>query len=224
MKLKYFLRGLGVGILFSAIVLALSFYNKPKENLTEEEILERAEKYGLMTEEEWKNRQMEKALENMGNQEASPDAIAADGVSPDAIDSASNGESTDSKDTSDSGSFTDSKDDSDSESPAASREPADSEKPSESKKPSESEKPSATKKPDSEKTPPPSMLAEIVVKSGMVSSEVAEDLERQGIVKDAYDFDDYMCSNGFAPQIQSGTFYVPKGASYLEIAQILMGR
>lgn len=207
MKLKYFLRGLGVGILFSAIILALSFYNKPKENLTKDEILERARKFGLMTEDEWKESRIEDALHNIGENPASQGAVSVNTATNGALD--------------------------ENQAAEASHKPSD-EQPKESSLP----KPDKTKTPepddskeeqnpdnpqeDEGKTPLPSLLAEIVVTSGMVSSEVAEDLESKGIVDDAYDFDKYMCDNGFAPQIQAGTFYVPKGATYLEIAEILM--
>lgn len=201
-----------MGILFSAIVLALSFYNKPKENLTKDEIIERAKKFGLMTEQEWEKDRISKTLENMGGQTATPDSISDNTGSQGAL----GGDKT-----ADAG---------------ATKKPT--QKPKEDTKgtdspvsmtPSNEPSSEPSNEPDDEskedeKTPLPSLLAQIVVRGGMVSSEVAEDLERQGIVEDAYDFDQYMCDNGFAPQIQVGTFYVPKGATYLEIAEILMGK
>lgn len=208
MKLKYFMRGLGVGILFSAVVLALSFYNKPKENLTKDEIIERAKKFGLMTEQEWEEDRVSKTLENMGTQTATPDSISDNTGSRGALGD----------DKADAG---------------ATKKP--SAKPQEDKDKTDSPvsmtpsnepsgEPDEEEPKEDDKTPLPSLLAQVVVRGGMVSSEVAEDLERQGIIEDAYDFDQYMCDNGFAPQIQVGTFYVPKGATYLEIAEILMGR
>ncbi len=212
MKLKYFLRGLGVGILFSALVLALSFYNKPKENLTEAMIIERAKNMGMMTEQEWKDSQMEDALKNMGDQEATGEALAGGdpGEKEGNEDSASSSEPSATKKPSTQ---------KPSASPSGSASPDTLAPPKESATPKPSSSPKASKKP---KDPSDGYLAEIVVETGMVSSQVAEDLERQGIVKDAYDFDQYMCDNGFAPQIQGGTFYIPKGSSYLEIAEILM--
>lgn len=212
MKLKYFMRGLGVGILFSAIILALSFYNKPKENLTKEEILERARKFGLMTEQEWEEGRLNKTLTNKSDQTATPGAVSENTGSGGAIegDKVADADRTDV--------------------PENSAQPDNDVQGEEDKTDSPvsmtpSNEPSReTDKPKDDRTPLPSLLAVIEVKGGMVSSEVAEDLQNQGIVEDAYDFDQYMCDNGFAPQIQVGTFYVPKGATYLEIAEILMGK
>lgn len=216
MKLKYFMRGLGVGVLFSAVILALSFYNKPKENLTKEEILERARKFGLMTEQEWEEVKLNKTLTNMSDQTATPGSVSESTGSGGAIggDKTASADGTDAPQNSAGPDADDTGNTDRTDSPVSmtpSNEPS-------------NEPSGETEKPEDDRTPLPSLLARIEVRGGMVSSEVAEDLQKQGIVDDAYDFDQYMCENGFAPQIQAGTFYVPKGATYLEIAEILMGK
>lgn len=218
MKLKYFMRGLGVGILFSAVILALSFYNKPKENLSKDEILERARKFGLMTEQEWEEEKLNKTLVNMTGQPATSGAVSAETGSEGAINDKVEG-SKDSPDfvTSSNPPEGTGKPTGDTQSTDAPVSMTPSNPPAETDEPDKD-------KPEDDKTPLPSLLAVIEVKGGMVSSEVAEDLQMQGIIDDADDFDQYMCDNGFAPQIQVGTFYVPKGATYLEIAEILMGK
>jgi len=52
MKLKYYMRGMGVGIILTALILAIS--NKPKE-LTDEEIIQRASKLGMVMKEDSSN-------------------------------------------------------------------------------------------------------------------------------------------------------------------------
>ena len=47
MKLKYYMRGLGIGILLTTIIFVLSGYNKV---LTDEEIKERAAELGMVSE------------------------------------------------------------------------------------------------------------------------------------------------------------------------------
>ncbi|WP_028236311.1 endolytic transglycosylase MltG [Pseudobutyrivibrio sp. MD2005] len=52
MRLKYYLRGIGVGILFATLLLAISFHfgkdNLGKRDLTEQEIIARAEALGMV--------------------------------------------------------------------------------------------------------------------------------------------------------------------------------
>ena len=49
MKLKYFMRGLGIGIIFGAIVMLAAAAGKTdKEKLSNEEIIKRAEKLGMV--------------------------------------------------------------------------------------------------------------------------------------------------------------------------------
>ena len=50
MKLKFYLRGLGIGIAITALVMGLALGNRPKEKLTDEEIRQRAEQLGMVDE------------------------------------------------------------------------------------------------------------------------------------------------------------------------------
>lgn len=49
MKLKYYLRGLGIGVLVTTIILAIALNNKPME-LTDAQIKERAKQLGMVEE------------------------------------------------------------------------------------------------------------------------------------------------------------------------------
>ena len=50
MKLKYFLRGLGSGVVITSIILTLSFQGRNSE-MSEAEIIKRAEELGMVQEE-----------------------------------------------------------------------------------------------------------------------------------------------------------------------------
>lgn len=52
MKLKYYLRGLGVGIICTAVIMGIALSGKEKEKLTDAEIIERARLLGMVMEEE----------------------------------------------------------------------------------------------------------------------------------------------------------------------------
>ena len=47
MKLKYYLRGLGIGMMVTAIVLTLSFTSRRSGNLTDSEIRQKARDLGM---------------------------------------------------------------------------------------------------------------------------------------------------------------------------------
>ena len=51
MKLKYYLRGLGIGIILTTIILTIS-YSGRKTELTDEEIIKRAEVLGMVMKED----------------------------------------------------------------------------------------------------------------------------------------------------------------------------
>lgn len=59
------------------------------------------------------------------------------------------------------------------------------------------------------------------VKSGLLSSSVAREMKKAGIIKDADDFDQYLEESGYSRKIRSGTYSIPSGASYEEIAKII---
>ena len=51
--------------------------------------------------------------------------------------------------------------------------------------------------------------------------DVANKLENAGIIDDADDFNDYLCENGYASNIQNGKFTIASDMSYREIAETI---
>lgn len=60
MKLKYYLRGLGIGIICTAIIMGIALSGKEKEKLTDAEIVERARLLGMVMAEEADSEKEEK--------------------------------------------------------------------------------------------------------------------------------------------------------------------
>lgn len=60
-----------------------------------------------------------------------------------------------------------------------------------------------------------------VVRSGLLSSSVAREMEEAGIIDDADAFDDYIEKNGYGKQLRSGKYKIPDGADYETIAKII---
>ena len=52
MKFKYFLRGLGVGIIFASIVCLTAYQGNAKKEITDEEIIRRAKELGMIEKED----------------------------------------------------------------------------------------------------------------------------------------------------------------------------
>ena len=60
MKLKYYLRGLGVGVICTAIIMGIALSGNKKEKLTDAEIIERARLLGMVMEEDSGGKSSEK--------------------------------------------------------------------------------------------------------------------------------------------------------------------
>ncbi len=247
MNLKFYLRGLGVGIFVTALIMGLVVGGK-KETLSDEEIRERARELG-MTEES----------------NALVDALAPEGIvqpleEPEPMDTPEKmPEPTGSPEGT--AEPTDSLEPTDSPEPTGSDEPTGTPKKTEAPRstpreiaeptapPKETEAPTAapTKTPedeqakDSEGTSTPlapgaapddgagsagtgSGAGSIQVNSGEGSDVVCRKLEEAGVISSATEFDAYLYQNGYDKKIRTGSFDIPAGASYEEIAQILVRR
>jgi len=96
-------------------------------------------------------------------------------------------------------------------------------------KPTEVPTPEPTQTPTVEPTKEPTRETEdetpavitIVVKSGATSYSVSKQLAENGLVESATAYDKYLCNNGYAERIQVGTFDITMGSSQQEIAKII---
>lgn len=67
-------------------------------------------------------------------------------------------------------------------------------------------------------------IYKLTIERGNNSYVVAAMLEKMGAVKNAADFDSYLCNNGYAVFLRIGTYEIPQGATYETIAHIITGR
>ncbi len=224
MKLKYYLRGLGTGIVVTALVLGISL-SHGKENISDEEIKKRAAELGMV--EEFKS--LEEASKEKDTKEAEADemkvsgneaegnqASAEDGTADDKI-SAGN-ETADDK-TTDENQVADSKTPEDSQNVVkAEQEQAKADESKENEK-EDSGQPEAEKE-ESGKPAVKSIVLE--VRSGDGSLSVAKRAEKAGLVADAEEFDRFLCSGGYDKKICTGKHEIPEGATMEEIAKLLI--
>ena len=64
-------------------------------------------------------------------------------------------------------------------------------------------------------------LKRFVVNSGDSSWTVSKSLKSKGLIDNDKEFDSYLCSNGYSQRINPGTFNIPDGSSYQDIAKII---
>lgn len=221
MRLKIFLRGLGVGIAFSAVVMLIC-----TSTLSEDFIIEKAKEYGMVMKDDKSSEssKTEESIDKLKDEIASSKPVESKmpETSPSSVPS-----------------------DSPSKEPQASKTPAPTKTVEPSKKPESTQtvKPSkkpeptktveSTKAPQSSKKPEPTMTVEptkapadgskvtFTISRGMASYSAAKVLEQSGLVKSAKDFDSYLCKNKLDSRVKAGTFTATKGMTYAELAKII---
>ena len=67
-------------------------------------------------------------------------------------------------------------------------------------------------------------LVSVVIEGGATSYSVCQQLEQLGLVEDAAGFDEYLCGMGYSRSVLEGTFYIAPGTSQEEIARIITGK
>lgn len=194
MKLKYYLRGLGIGILVTAVIMGVTQGSR-KETLSDREIRERAAALGMV-----------EPGNSLADLEAAETPAATE--TPEAV-----------------------------ETPAATEIPEAAETPAATETPEAAETPAATEAPASTETPevtarPTQKPAEeeegssytFEIQAGDSSYQVAYRLQQAGLVADARDFDNYLCSKGYDRKLKTGSYEIPETATEEEISEILCGR
>lgn len=228
MNLKYYLRGLGIGIVMTALIMGITAAGKNKP-LSDSEIIERAKALG-MTEESTlladaaeNGLQEEEKITTNGNEEADQnqeEAAAATAVPEDAAEATLVPEITP-KPTLAATSV-----------PEATLKPTTEPTAVPTLKPTTAPTAVPTLKPSPTPTakPTPSASATpakelegitIQVNSGDGSYTVCKKLEEAGLVDSASDFDTYLCEKGYDKRINVGSFTITEGAEPDQIAKIL---
>ena len=64
----------------------------------------------------------------------------------------------------------------------------------------------------------------IVIQKGATSYSVSKDLETAGLIENAKTFDRYLCDEGYSKSIRAGAYTIKSGESEAEIAKIITGK
>ncbi len=205
MKFKYFLRGLGTGIIFTSIICLMAFQNGDSRNISDKEIIERAKELGLVEKKE--------TVKDVFASEKSSEEMTEKKMTEEQKESEENT----TKEKMSKEKTTEEK---------ATEETITEEKTTEEKS---TEKKTTEKKTTEEKTTEKNTTEQsttevkdktvtITIKGGSTSFPVCQKLQELGVIKDATDFDNYLIKNGYANRIRVGTHTLTIGMSYEEIA------
>lgn len=203
--LKYYLRGLGIGIAVTALILTVFYHTKGK--MSDSEIKEQASKLGMV---------MAPTTEDSLFNKPNPDDDESDTSDEDESGEKTSGEkdneeNTETKET-----------EKPTEKETETEEPT--EKETETEKPTEkpTEKETETEEETEEQPPKPQAItASIEIRSGMFSEAVSRLLEEAGIISNAAEFNMYLENNGYSERICVGTFTVSSDMSYEQLARII---
>ena len=222
MKLKYYLRGLGIGILVTAMIMGISAGRQ--KQMSDEEVRARARELGMVE---------STTLSNLGLQ-SNKETETGDSIEEKPDDSKNETEPTDSKvvETESEDYHTTETEPTDSEvvktEPAngqvAETEPADGQVVE--KEPADDQvvetEPAG---PSFDETVSNDVkVVTITIASGESSVTVSNSLEKAGLVESASSYDKYLCSNGYDKKIITGTYHIPMGSTYEDIAKVIIGK
>lgn len=214
MRLKDYLRGLGMGMIVVVLILAIAGGDR---TMTDEEIIARARQLGMVD--------GNQTLTNIKDKEPYEDSVTVESVE-EATDTAE--DTKESSEPEETGEVTESSDTEETEETTKSSEAEETEETTKSSEAEEMEETTesleAEKSEENETSVAGSASEEkitITVQRGDSSVSVSKDLAEAGAVESAKDFDRYLCENGYDKKISIGTFQITLGATYEEIAKII---
>ena len=215
MKLKYYLRGLGIGMAVTALILGISFSGRQgqeAQTLTDEQIRERASELGMVDSSELTLAALQNSAQPQITMEPEVTEESETMTEPEAT--AEPETATEPKATAEPEMTT---------KPEATAEPEMTTKPETTAEPEMTTKPEATKEPELITAPEQSQTT-ITIKKGSDSGSVSRMFYEAGLVENAKAFDNYLCNNGYSRSINPGIYEIAPGTSEEEIAKIITGK
>lgn len=199
MNLKYYLRGLGIGMVVAAILMGVA--TQGSKPMTDAEIKERAAQLGMVE---------QKVLADI--------ATESPGQTSEAVQAPTQKPTTE---------VTQAPTEVPTEVPAseATQEPASAPTEASTQKPTEAPTQEPTSAPTEAPTSEPQENGEetvvLVIRSGESSWTVSKNLVTLGLIDDAAAFDSFLSRGGYDKSIHTGEFKIAKGATFEEIAKII---
>lgn len=250
MGLKFYLRGLGVGIVVTALIMGIATSVNSKEILSDDEIRERAKGLGMVEESTVLADTFAQGSAGSPDEEEKAEPVSLSSPEKSEETKPQKGEETspaageEEATQAPEGGEGDSEEDGEektaepSVTPRATTEP--SETPAPTAAPTETPSPVAASTPAGTPTAEPAEISAAVptpepaaseqqgesvtiqIVSGDSSLAVCKKLAQAGLVESANEYDSYLCQNGYDKRIRAGSFEIPVGAGKDEIAGIIL--
>jgi len=201
MKLKYYLRGMGVGIILAAVVIGIA---SPDEKLSDEEIIRRATALGMVMKDNDEEK-LDKIIGEINPSGGEPTNVPSAPAQAES-DNESDNDNIDS-DNSDNGNIGGDN--------AAITEVPDENTQAEGTGEADEEKEAEAEEPEQ---------ITFTIEGGMSSIKVSKLLKEKGLIDDADDFNQYVVSQGKAHVLRPGTYTLPSNSGYKEILEAIVNR
>lgn len=203
MKLKYYLRGLGIGIICTAIIMGIAFSGNKKETMTDTEIIERARLLGMVMPEDTDESSEPEEQDLSDNKTSKPEEkdnsgsknTAGDGKKDDQINNKAednDGSGADKAQGSQQG-----------------------------ENPSDSTTADSAQTDNNGQQKPAQEMVQIEIKKGEFSDTVCQKLFQAGLISDAEAFNSYLTQKGVDQSLRTGVYQFPVGATQDQIIEIL---
>ena len=217
MNLKYYLRGLGVGIVVTSLILGIGLGSR-KETLSNEEIKERARELGMVEESITVAEAAAQKEEEAQEAEATVAPVPEENAESDAEPIVNAEPEVSSEPAVSTGAAPET-----SEEPnvSAASEPAASTAPEAGATPEAGVKPVADEAEEDSGTAPEQEIVDITINPGEGSYVISQKLEQSGLIDDAAEYDAYLCDNGYHTKLRAGVHKIPMGSTREEIAKLL---
>jgi hypothetical protein len=234
MKLKYYLRGLGIGIILTTLILTISRVN---HKMSDQEIINKAMELGMVMKEDPKGNLYdvlgEESSDTKGDEPTqAPDSDKTPAITPSVTPAEASGDSAGTQVTG-----TPEENSTEATDPAAGEtsdtqtdeqtqditQPSDTTQITDEQGTEAADNGTST---DSAATDTAAGTEEITftIEKGMSSGKVSALLESKGLIEEAGDFNNYIIQEDKSGVIRVGTFTVTKGASYQEILKAITSR
>lgn len=217
MNLKYYLRGLGVGIVVTSLILGIGLGSR-KETLSNEEIKERARELGMVEESITVAEAAAQKEEEAQEAEVTAAPVPEENAESDAEPIVNAEPEVSSEPAVSTGAAPEA-----SEKPnvSAASEPAASTAAEAGATPEAGVKPVADEAEEDNGTAPEKEIVDITINPGEGSYVISQKLEQSGLIDDAAEYDAYLCDNGFHTKLRAGVHKIPMGSTREEIAKLL---
>ena len=196
MKLKYYLRGLGIGIIVTTVILAVSF-SKKEIKMSDEEIMARAAQLGMVMQETETTEQGDTEQDPDGTDTGAKTEVVTEQTASELLEERTAAEET-----------------------AQNTEAAAEDVAAEAQENSANTDEETQAQQEAAGAEDPSGVYRLVIQKGDVCRIVCEKLAENGVISDAETFRQYLSQIGYASNMRVGNYDIPYGLSNEEIAKI----